>query len=114
MKLSDETSRQCVFGITGGKFSGYYRFKKGLYCQTGILTTFKKIDQTLGYSASAWLDDILLIPRGSKQEQEEKLFDIVNKLEKTGYWASKRKSEFFMNRTKWLGHQINEKGKKTE
>ena len=29
MKLSEETSRQCVFALTGGKFSGYYRFKKG-------------------------------------------------------------------------------------
>ena len=31
MKLSEETSRQCVFALTGGKFSGYYRFKKGFY-----------------------------------------------------------------------------------
>ena len=31
MKLSEETSRQCVFAITGGNFSGYYRFKKGFY-----------------------------------------------------------------------------------
>ena len=29
MKLSEETSRQCVFAITGGNFSGDYRFKKG-------------------------------------------------------------------------------------
>ena len=29
MKLSKETSRQCVFALTGGKFSGYYRLKKG-------------------------------------------------------------------------------------
>ena len=28
MKLSKKTSRQCVFALTGGKFSGYYRFKK--------------------------------------------------------------------------------------
>ena len=28
MKLSKETSRQCVFAITGAKFSGYYRFEK--------------------------------------------------------------------------------------
>ena len=26
MKLSEETSRQCVFALTGGNFSGYYRF----------------------------------------------------------------------------------------
>ena len=28
MTLSKETSRQCVFAITGGNFNGYYRFKK--------------------------------------------------------------------------------------
>ena len=26
MKLSEETSRQCVFALTGGNFRGYYRF----------------------------------------------------------------------------------------
>ena len=26
LKLSEETSRQCVFALTGGNFSGYYRF----------------------------------------------------------------------------------------
>ena len=31
MNLSKETSRQGVIAITGGKFSGYYRFKKGLW-----------------------------------------------------------------------------------
>ena len=28
MKLSEEINRQCVFALTGGKLSGYYRFKK--------------------------------------------------------------------------------------
>ena len=28
MKLSEKTSRQCAFALTGGKFSGYYRFEK--------------------------------------------------------------------------------------
>ena len=27
IKLSEETSRQCVFALIGGNFSGYYRFK---------------------------------------------------------------------------------------
>ena len=48
MKLSKETSRQCVFALTGGKFSGYYRFIKGFYGLADILTIFQeKIDRTL-------------------------------------------------------------------
>ena len=48
MKLSKETSRQCVFAITGGNFTGYYRFKKGFYGLADIPTIFQeKFDRTL-------------------------------------------------------------------
>ena len=111
VRKSDETSRQCVFALTGGNFSGYYRFKKGFYGLADIPTIFpEKIDRTLDYCTPAWLDDIIVVTRGKKQDHEKKLFDILNELEKAGYRANKRKSEFFMNRTKWLGHEIDENG----
>ena len=98
MKVSDETSRQCVFALTGGNFSGNYRFEKRFYGLADIRTIFQeKIDRTLEYCTPAWLDDIVVVTRGNKQDHEKKLFDIPNKLEKTGYRASKGKSEFFMN-----------------
>ena len=34
----------------------------------------------------------------------------LKKLEDAGYRASERKSEFFLNSTKWLGHEIDETG----
>ena len=40
----------------------------------------------------------------------KKLFDVLNELEQAGYRASKKKSEFFMNKTKWLGYEINGNG----
>ena len=50
MKLSDETNRQRVFAITGGKISGYYRFKKGFIGLADLPTIFQdKIDRTLEY-----------------------------------------------------------------
>ena len=64
MKLSEETSRQCVFALTGGNFSGYYRFKKGFYGLADIPTIFQeKIDRTLEYCTPAWLDDIIVVTR---------------------------------------------------
>ena len=111
LKLSEETSRQCVFAITGAKFSGYYRFKKGFCGLADIPTIFQEeIDRTLEYSTLAWLDDIIVVIRGNKQEHGKKLFDVLSKLEKAGYRASKRKSEFFLLRTKWPGHEIDENG----
>ena len=108
MKLSEETSRQCVFALTEGNFSGYYRFKKGFYGLADIPTIFQeKIDRTLEYCTPAWLDDIIIVTRGSKQDHEKKLFDVLDKLEKAKYRASKKKTEFFMKETKWLGHTRN-------
>ena len=50
-----------------------------------------------------------MVTRGNEQDHEKKLFDVLNKLEKDGYRAIKKKSEYFLNRTKWLGHEIDEK-----
>ena len=111
MMLSEETSRQCVFAITGGNFSGYYRFKKGFYGLVDIPTIFqKKIDRTLEYCTPAWLDDIIVVTRGDRKDHEKKLFDVLKKLENAGYRASEKKSEFFQNKMKWLGHEIDEEG----
>ena len=101
MDLSEETSRQCVFAVTGAKFSGYDRFKKGFCGLADIPTIFQeKIDRTLEHSTPALLDDIIVVTRGNKQEHEKKLFDVLSKHEKAGYRAGKRKYEFFLKRTK--------------
>ena len=73
-----------------GKFSGYYRFKKGFYGLADIPTIIQeKNDLLLEYSMAniTWLDDIIIVNRGSKQEHETNLFDILNKLEQAGYRA---------------------------
>ena len=86
-----------------------------LQIQKGILRSIptkfqEKTYQTLEYSTPAWLDDIIVIERGDRKEHEKKLFDILGKLENAGYRASERKSEFFLNKTKGLGHEIDETG----
>ena len=83
MKLAKETSKHCVFAITGGKINGYYRFKKGFYGLADIPTIFQeKIDRTLEYSTPAWLDDIIIVTRGTREDHEKKLFGVLEKLEK--------------------------------
>ena len=70
----------------------------------------EKIDRTLGYCTPARLDDTIVVTRGNKQDLEKKIFDVLHKLEKAGYQASKKEYEFFMNQIKWLGREINENG----
>ena len=82
MMLSEETSRQCVFAITGGNFSGYYRFKRGFYGLADIPTIFQeKIDRTLEYCTPAWLDDIIGVTRGDRKRPRKETFRCT---EKTG------------------------------
>ena len=86
-------------------------YKKTFYGLAEIPTIFQeKIDRTLEYSTPAWLDDIIVVTRGSRQEHEKKLFNVLSKLEKAGNRASKRKSEVSLKQTKWLGHEIDESG----
>ena len=61
------------------------------YGLADVPTIFQeKIDRTLEYSTPAWLDDIIVVTRRNKQEHEKKLFDVLSKLEKTGYRTSKK------------------------
>ena len=106
MMLSDETRRQCVFAITGENFSGCYRLKKIFYGLADIPTIFQEIiDRTLEYRTPAWLDDIIVVKQGDRKDHGKKLFDVLRKLENAGYRASEKKSEFFQNKMKWLGHK---------
>ena len=83
MKLAKESSKHCVIAITGEKLNDYYRFKKGLYSLADIPTIFQeKIDRTLEYSTKAWLDDIIIVTRGTRDEHENRLCGVLEKLGK--------------------------------
>ena len=68
MQLSKHAKDLCIFAITGGNFTRYYRFLKGFYGFADIPTIFQeKIDQTLESQHPAWLDDILIVTKGTKE-----------------------------------------------
>ena len=111
MKLSPETSKHCNFAITGEKINGYYRFLKGFYGPSDIPTIFQeKIDRTLGHQIPVWLDDIIIVTRGTKEQHTQKLESVLTKLENEGYKASKKKSKFYQKESVWLGHTISQDG----
>ena len=60
LRLDEQRRKLCIFTVTGGEFTGYYRFLKGLYGLTDIPTIFQeRIDKTLEFKHPAWLDDII-------------------------------------------------------
>ena len=93
------------------KFTGYYRFLKGFYGLADIPTVFQeKIHQTLDNKHPAWLDDIIVVTKGSKEEHKKELIDVLIRLEKAGYRLSENKSEFFKTEIEWIGHKIDQAG----
>ena len=86
----------CIFEVTGGNFTGYYRFLKGFYGLADIPTVFQeKSDKTLENKHPAWLDDILVVTKGPKEQHKRDLIDVLTKLENAGYTLSENKTEFF-------------------
>ena len=71
--LDTSIAKHCNFSILGGKATGTYRFLNGFYGLTDMSATFQKtIDKTLEgiHSKFAFLDDILVITKGSIREHE--------------------------------------------
>ena len=101
----------CIFAVTVGNFTGYYRFLKGFYGLADIPTIFQeKIDQTLENKHPAWLDDVILVTKGSKQKHMDELIDVLAKLENAGYRLSESKSELFKTEIEWIGHKTDQIG----
>ena len=85
------------------------RFKKGFYGLLFIPTIFQEnTDRTLNYQTPVWIDDIILVTKEDKEKHREKLFEILEQLQKAWYRASEKNSEFFLKKTTWLGHDITE------
>ena len=109
--LSREARNLCIFAVTGGNFTGYYRFLKGFYGLADIPTIFQeKIDQTLENKHPALLDDIIVVTKGSKEQHKKELVDVLTRLENAGYRLSESKSEFFKTEIEWIGHKIDKNG----
>ena len=111
MKLAPETNKHCNFTVTCESMNGCYRFLKGFYGLAVISTIFQeKTDRTLGHQTPVWLDDIIVVTRGTKEEHTRKLYSVLTKLENEGYKASKKKSKFYQKETLWHGHTISQDG----
>ena len=111
IKLDENTKNLCKFTVTGGDFTGYYRFLKGFYGLPVIPTVFReRIDTTLEHKHPAWLGDIVIVTKGSIDEHETEVRETMKKLEQAGYKLNPKKCEFFKKEIEWVGHKIDQQG----
>ena len=110
--LDPQLQKHCNLNILGGKATGTYRFLNGFYGLTDMPATFQKtIDVTLrNCHKFAFLDDILVIPKGSIAVHEKELHKIIYQLDKENLAIKLQKSEFAKKNITWLGYQITPTG----
>ena len=111
IKLNENTKNLCIFTVTGGDFTGYYRFLNGFNGLADIPTIFQeRIDRTLEFKHPAWLDDIIFVTKGAIKKHESEVKETMRKLDEAGYRLHLKKCEFFKKEAEWVGHQLNQDG----
>ena len=96
VSLHAGTQKHCNFNILGGNATETYRFTNGFYGITDIANFQKIMDFTLANfnSAHAFLDDIIIITKGSLTDHETELKKVLTRLDKGNLAISLNKCEF--------------------
>ena len=108
LKLTKEAAKQCNFNIIGGQATGTYRYLTGFYGRADMPAEFQKaMDRTINHSKNTFcfLDDILVVSKGSEQEHEKLIMNVLENLT-----LKLSKCEFFQNEVNWLGHKLSAEG----
>ena len=111
--LDENIQKNCNFNILGGRATGAYRFINGFYGLTDIAATFQKTkNKTLQNinTKVAYLDDILVITKGSLQVLENELDKIMRKLNEENLAINLQKCEFAKEEARWLGFKVTPNG----
>ena len=70
----------------------------------------KAMDHTLNHSKTTFcfLDDILIVSKGSETDHEKLITDVLVKLDKENLALKLSKCEFFEPEVNWVGHLLSE------
>ena len=113
LRLDESVSKHCNFSIVCGEFTGTYRFKTGFYGLTDMPKEFQKaMDNTIQgiQGVFCFLDDILIVSKGSVTEHNETVDKVLSRLDKEGFALKLSKCEFSKTKLVWLGFEIDETG----
>ena len=108
LPLSPETSVQCNFSLVGGKSTGTYRFQTGFYGHTTMPAELQRVMDTILLEfpqAHAFIDDILVVTKGTKIEHISSFERILRKSDRKNMSLKLAKYQFDRKECEWLGHK---------
>ena len=113
LPLNAETSVQCNFSLIGGRSTGLYRFKTGLY---GVTTMPAELQRAMDCilaeypQAHAFIDDILVVTKGTAIDHIATVEKTLKKLNRENMSLKLTKCKFAQRECEWLGHKITHTG----
>ena len=111
--LHQLTAKHCNFQIIGGESTGTYRFVTGFYGLTGMPTEIQKVIDILlaGFvEVFVFIDDILIVTKGTKQEHLDKNREILKTIDNAELQLKAGKCKFAKQETEWLGFKMTSSG----
>ena len=108
-----ETVKHCNFNIVSSDMTGTYRFKTGFYGLTEMPAEFQKaMDYTLiGLKSTfGFLDDILIVSKGSEEDHFNLALDCCKKLDADNLRINHPKCHFSKQEISWLGYKFTKLG----
>ena len=113
--LDKTTKEQGNFSLIGGSATGTYQFQTGFYGLTDMPAEFQKatdLTVTNCTNTYAYLDDILIVTKGSLDTHKQKLQSVLKKLDDENLEISLDKCKFACKQVEWLGFNVNSEGTK--
>ena len=113
LNLDPETARHCNFNIISCERTGTYRFITAFYGLTHMPVAFQKVmDYTLVglQNTHCFLDDIIVVSRGSKEEHLKLVYRCLKKLDEDNLRINLYKCHFAKTEIEWLGHKFTQSG----
>ena len=113
LNLDPETARHCNFNIISGEGTGTYRFISGFYGLTDMPAAFQKVmDYTVvGFqNTHCFLDDIIVVRRGSKEEHLKLVYKCLKKLDQDNLRINLPECHFAKTGIEWLGPKFTQSG----
>ena len=107
------TAKHCNFQIIGGESTGTYRFVTGFYGLSVMPTEFQKVMDILlakFREVFVFIDDILILNKGTKDKHLDKVREILETLDHTEVLLKTGKCTVAKNEIEWLGFKLTEKG----
>ena len=111
--LDPETARYCNFNIISVEGTGTNRFITGFYGLTDMPAALQKVmDYTIvGLSNThCFLDDIIIVSRGSKGDQLKLVYKCLKKLDDDNLRINLLKCHFTRTKIEWLGQNFTSLG----